>query len=684
MTDYEKIPKTYAAHIGRETAVTVRHDDAYDLSMGNFTVSFLLSVEMEGMVVGCVKDRQADTKYKTGWYVEIQKGGRIYFYTGDGIRYSAVKSVAVPKVEEGYLSFITCIRQDGKLSVFLEDRELECAVEGYRETINVTSGTGVYFGGLESEYEGRFCGALQNVALWRKAATKDELACIFNKILPPDTSCLIGWWMFDQDLLDRSPVHNSISNARNLSFVEIFDMLWTEDGDYVYQCVAEGEPTYSISREERLKSFYDTGPGIRWIKRRFTIPVYGSGALVGSINDAIETAVYPEGVTLDITSPSGVSMAEMSNSESQWIVRNWYVWQFVIMNPEEGDWIVEIGASEGLNFDFDCQFIPKDVDMTRVSHAMQQIYSRYENSTSADGIRPESFIFKPFARMVAHYHDERRSGRSNFEILTTICVVLTLVCAKYAYDQIMEQLEMPSSEDDTDLNTMWISYNYEMDYLFYEGDYQTGILYEDIKKKFKGIGAPQDSKKFYCKEDVKKLGKAQKQDWDYKKLKIHLDLGGEGCFQERYKENGKVVAMGLKSGWNTAININSQKNNSQKKDMAIPYLILVSKSWTDSLPFENDMITRITAQGTGYFTEKEREEIVRCIRKDTEGKIDLWCMQDQYIYYKFDDIANRLNKKLPPGYRAVLKKQVSDPEFHASRYSEDYYKYSIVIEEKEL
>lgn len=638
--------KTYGGYIGSTTTVSTSHKTTYDFGKGDFSVSFLLSLDLEGIVIGCVQEDYGEEDILTGWYIEICEDHSIYFYTGDGIYYSAARSVPVPELHDGFLYFITCKRTQNDLFILLEEEKLDCSCEGVTNSVmDVTCGEGIRFGGIENHDKQYFCGVIKNVTLWNKAIDEDDSFYAYNDILPEDKSNVVGWWSFDCNLLDKSPVGNPISHASNLHFVEVYDITQTEDDGYVYECIEEGEPLFLpihpdaanelpifhkdrqealiISRSalyesevftpedrQRLADRRRRNSGDAQLKRKIKVHIDDAGVFMGSINDAIEYPIYPQDVKLDIITPSGSHLADLGNTDTQWIVtKDGNVWQFIIMDSEPGDWTIEILADEGKKFYFDYQYIrPGTSDDLLVKH-MNRVYSQFQNSTAANGISPESFMFMSYARIIALSGTINTSLEANpmpivpIFTLTIIAILGSFIALKLSpMVEYKEDISATNGPNNAVIDCNDLAYAYRVAKGFYECHGPTFDIYKDIMDKF-NCQTPTDPKKFYKKSDLEKFNPPY----------LHLDLGGEGCFS----------FGGLQSGWAGAINLNKRTTNSQRPDLPIPNLVQL-KDWDSPFPFENNMVDRITAQGIDDLTNNEIREIVRCIRKDEKAQISFW------------------------------------------------------------
>ena len=181
------------------------------------------------------------------------------------------------------------------------------------------------------------------------------------------------------------------------------------------------------------------------------------------------------------------------------------------------------------------------------------------------------------------------------------------------------------------------------------------------------VGWPATQDKYITRE------KAGFKDSDY----IQLDIGGEG-----YHESD-----GIKSGFNSAINVNAQLNDSQPPNAYIPHLVLV-KRWDNnpSFPFAGHFADYMTMQGAPL-TPKNISEFARCIRPG--GEIGLWVADtfnkdiqtladhlDTYVEWEswseFDSLGssvyNYSKKTIPvPGADYMIGYSMGDRWFFISR-----------------
>lgn len=664
-----------AAYIDEQTSLKVSPNAAYDFGKGDFSATLLLSADTEGIILGYVKQESAKA-YPKGWYLELLKDCSIYFYTGDGDSFAAVTSEPVPELEDGYLYFLTASRKGGTLSIILETELLTVTREGSTDTaLDVSCGSELYFGGLENNYEEEFCGVIKDVTLWSKAIGDAEYEYVYNDILPFDMTDLRGWWSLGGTLKDLSPVSNAISHAKNLRFVEIFDILQAEiEGGYQYENINQtGMPLLLKNISADVPLLMERKDKI---KRKIKVTIEKKGVFLGTCNEKSPLIAFPDGVELTVLTPSGQSIAELSDTQEQIIRRHGTsIQQFLFLNPEQGDWTIEISASPDSSFDFDYQYIPENTEREDIVQSMYTLYGQYAHSEKADGITPEYFIFSSLGRIMMmdlEAMTQKESKQKDCIALGDPVVIIgigmliaaaaTVIGAGYGvckfigwvYNQVTESSEyLPAFS--------WETYTTEISQI-YTGSNTASRVYADIAARL-NHQTPSNPKDFYKKSYLDSLSP-----YNY----LHLDLGGEGCFE----------CNGINAGFAVAININTQTNNSQYKNIEIPWLIQM-KDWDSQLPFENHMVDRITAQSIEPFTDMEIDEIARCIRKDPKGKIDIWTFKDSYPKFRLNDVISLMKDKygLSKKYDAYVDEEANDEEFDYSSLK-GYYKYSIIIYKK--
>lgn len=68
--------------------------------------------------------------------------------------------------------------------------------------------------GASGSYYGKFIGFIDEVRIWNVTRTEEEIANSYNRIIPPNTPGLVGYWNFDEELDDQN-VYDGSSLANN-------------------------------------------------------------------------------------------------------------------------------------------------------------------------------------------------------------------------------------------------------------------------------------------------------------------------------------------------------------------------------------------------------------------------------------------------------------------------------------
>lgn len=110
----------------------------------------------------------------------------------------------------------------------------------------------------------------------------------------------------------------------------------------------------------------------------------------------------------------------------------------------------------------------------------------------------------------------------------------------------------------------------------------------------------------------------------FKIQKFRIDVGGEGCFS----------FGGIKTGVSDALNINGKVTNSQNSQKQIPALIHINDWEQDKFPINDNCVDTVLMYGCGNPTANEADEIIRCLRKVPNSRIDTSADQNVVEYIK--------------------------------------------------
>lgn len=679
-----------AAYLSKSAYMKVSNSEAYQFGTGDFAVTFLFSADYPGIILSNLIMEEED-HVPRGWYLELKPDYSIYFYTGDGETHAAAATEPVDTLGDGYIMFLTAQRKDGVLSIILENEPLKMEYFGEEKPCNVSNHSELVFGGsiCKEMQPPNFGGTLQNITIWSKIPDSDDIENAVNNLYFFSMQGLSGWWDLNGNLLDRSSFQNSISYVDGLEFVEILSILSAErNGGYQYQSVSQGSAAENCESEDKITQ--KTGISVRSrnalqtqekIKRKIQVNIEKKGIFWGACTQKGRKVIYPDGVEISVISPSGKNMKEMQSTDKQYIcVEEEQVFQFILLEPELGQWSIEIAALSDSSFDFDYHYLPEGTEREEMMQVMNSLYIQYANGQRADGMNPSCFLFTSLAQiMVKDLENVRKNQLKNNRQAKVVGIdpisigaaailfgaAVLIIGTAYGVGKFIGWMyDLATKKDEDVLPAYEWPVLMEVIDSYFNRSYETDVVYRDICEKLNN-SIPENPNQFYKRADLEALPIRDKY--------LHLDLGGEGCFEY----------AGIKSGFANAININTQPNNSQLTDSGIPFLIML-KNWNSVLPFETGMVDRITAQGTNQFTEQEIDEIARCIRKQPPASIDIWTAKDLYMNFQLDKIAKLIQEKyhLPTKYKTQIKLENKDPEFYYSDQVPGFAKYSILILEK--
>lgn len=674
-----------AAYLSENSLMKVSSQFAFQFGTGDFSVTLLFSPDTPGVLVSCLEE-QAGTNLCKGWYLALHSDTTVVFQVCDGREVCSAVSSPIPDCFDGYLLHLAAVRSDGVLKLYLEGELIGRSPSAVSTRLDVSCNQSLVFGGDGPDRLGeeKYNGLLQCVTLWSRALPPSLFDFTASDVLPLDKDHLQGWWPLDGSLSDRGPYGFQITYCDNVSYYPVFDLseIVKENG-YCYGNVEQtvfALPVQTRSKHRLNETQEET------LRRKITVSVDRQGIFLGSCAANAPILSYPKGVTLSVTSPSGRSITDMSTDDKQLIVlENGQVYQFLFLEPEQGDWTLELTAAPDSSFVLDYQFIPSGITREHLTQAMNSLYPQYIGSELADEVTPTSFLLSSLAKMITLdinqqlVQQSRRQADGKAALMVdpvTVGAVAILVgaaaivglgcyglCKGIAalYRWIAGSTPNPTPEPEPEPE---LPYQYNWDTLshelsnYYEYKISTFQIYDSIYKKL-GKTVPQSPDKFYTRADFEALGED---------MTLHIDIGGEGCFWDR----------DLLCGFADAININVVTENSQRNELAIPFLIHLD-NWEMKWPFESGSVDRITSQGTPPYNDVELEEAARCIRKVKGARIDFWIPISAWQDFRLDNLAEKI-RKLVEGTNIQVRviQKANDPEFDG-HYAKNFAKYSIEL-----
>ncbi|TGN14067.1 LamG domain-containing protein [Leptospira ilyithenensis] len=359
----EIVVPDFAANIASPGNITMTNNNVYNFGAGNFSVGALVKTTSPGTVIS--KKGTPGGQGNGGWLLVIKQGGTIKFATDDGSQFYEVIS-SPSRVLDGEWHHIAAIRNNGNLSIYFDGNLIPVTPSRSNPPppLNVTNNLRLMIGGTEQSQEpyNQFVGQVEDVVLWNKAATREEIIpAMFNQ-LGGNEPGLIGYWNLNNHVKDSSAIKNNGTLNGSVNFIPIFHCIW-----------AVGANSYTYCAIDNL---YMTGGGDSQTRTQ-TIKVNAGAPYLYAIliaNDG--TTNFPTGVILTIKGPNGTTYNQSTDNENLLVKMSGSSLQYLIVkNPLAGDWLVTLTAPQNIGFNFDLQTLPSRDIPTTIMNTLGSIYS---------------------------------------------------------------------------------------------------------------------------------------------------------------------------------------------------------------------------------------------------------------------------------------------------------------------
>ena len=229
---------------------------------------------------------------------------------------------------------------DGKIEKFFrlktdQDR-LKKTLDPYFELYNLPQ---VVIGNCDNEQETyrQFVGIIEDVTIWNRALSQDEIQRTrFNETNPNDPG-LVGFWKLDQNFDDSSPIRNNGSAEGAIELVEV---------------------AHQAKRQQSLKI------------------TEGTPYLYGVALDKSKSSVtFPEGALVKVFRPDGMPLDKDSSTDDLFVKMNGNsVWAFTVKNPQAGDWRFAVECPTSTPFLLSIQTTPSTNLGFTIENTLKELY----------------------------------------------------------------------------------------------------------------------------------------------------------------------------------------------------------------------------------------------------------------------------------------------------------------------
>lgn len=339
----ENLVEDHGVQIDNGGMIAIPPNSAYNFGLGEFTLTAIFQTTQPGTIVSC----KSNAVTSGGWLLALEQNGwfRMKFWNNDGRYFNVFCSRANKDALDGQWHHIAFTRKPGTdWYKFFFDGQIAGLVDNPRISLiqpyfDIHNFDRVVIGNCDNEREAnrQFVGIIEDVTIWNRALSQDEIQRTrFNETNPNDQG-LVGFWKLDQNFDDSSPTRNNGSGAGSVKFVEV---------------------AHQAKRQQTLKIAEETSY------------LYGV-----ALDKSKSSVTFPEGALVKVFRPDGTQLDQDSNTDDLFVKMNGNsVWAFTVKNPQAGDWKFAVECPTSTPFLLSIQTTPsKDVAPT-IGNALQELY----------------------------------------------------------------------------------------------------------------------------------------------------------------------------------------------------------------------------------------------------------------------------------------------------------------------
>ncbi len=212
---------SYALNLsGNPSYLSAPSNNAYNFGTGDFTLQCWVKTTASGTVIS-----RKSTQGGSGWggfLLVIKSDGSIKLATDNGSGFYEIDTQATA-IRDGNWHFLTGVRQSSQLTIYLDGAPVPSSVRNnMNPPIDVNNSIALFIGAVAQQQEqfNQFSGQLDEVRIWNKALSQEQIQSTMNQPLSGNESGLVGYFTFDaQNGNDSSPVKNNASPVGSVNYI---------------------------------------------------------------------------------------------------------------------------------------------------------------------------------------------------------------------------------------------------------------------------------------------------------------------------------------------------------------------------------------------------------------------------------------------------------------------------------
>lgn len=195
----------YAIRLQNDGFMAAAPDEAYDFGTGDFTVEAWVQAASAGTIVA--RKESAGGAGNGGWLLVLRADGSIKLATDNGSGFFELASAPTALLAAGGWHHVAGVRQDGRLSLFLDGLPLQGSTRGTGASpLDVDNGLRVTVGATDQQQEpdNHLDGLVGR--LWQAARTQEQiLEAMFRGVEPGAEGLAANWALARPTGADQSP-----------------------------------------------------------------------------------------------------------------------------------------------------------------------------------------------------------------------------------------------------------------------------------------------------------------------------------------------------------------------------------------------------------------------------------------------------------------------------------------------
>ena len=216
-----KIATSYALNLSNNPSyLTASGINAYNFGTSDFSLQAWVKTTGSGTIIS--RKSTDGGSGNGGFLLVIKNGGSIKFATDNGYGFFEINSIPT-LISDGNWHFLTAVRHSNVLQLYLDGNMIQSSPRSnINPPINVNNSLPMMIGNVAQVQEQfrQFNGALDEIRIWNRSLSGEEIIAAMKKPLNGNEQGLVGYYTFSsQNGDDSSPSKNNATATGSVSFI---------------------------------------------------------------------------------------------------------------------------------------------------------------------------------------------------------------------------------------------------------------------------------------------------------------------------------------------------------------------------------------------------------------------------------------------------------------------------------